>query len=205
MSPRHKTTIPQMVADGKHTAESAFVELGRHLKSAVGDPYNNRQNYLTVIMDRNTKTVDLIAQIKVTQWRVVNYAVLLVIAVTGAVQLVRMLIHTDWYKIALSAFSIVTIALVYIVAKTMMDKIESDLAFCREHTKLNEEMMNLTTGIQLLANRVVSLRKKDLAPKHNFEVSALENRNAFTIWLYAIILGSSVVACLVSQLLIWTA
>ena len=203
MRARRKTSIPELVAEKKDTAEAAFSELSKHLKSAIGDPYNTRQNYLAVLLDRNTKNVELIAQVKVTQWRVVNYAVLMVVAVTGAVQLVRDLIHADWYRIAVAAVAALSIILIYLVARLMMDKIESDLAFYREHSRLNEEMLNLTIGIQRLANHVVSLRKKALGVRHDFERSAEENRGVFTRWLYAIVAGSSVIALLVSQLLIW--
>jgi hypothetical protein len=203
MSARRRVSVPELIAQEDDSPAAAFAALSKHLKSGVGEPYNSRKNHLKVLMDRNTKNVELIAQAKVVQWRLVGYAIVLFIAMTLAVQLVRNLLNDDWYRIAIAAGCFASIAFAYVVAKMMMDKVEVDLALYREHSKLNEEMLNLTIGIPKLASRVVSLRGQALSSKHDFDYSAQENRRSFTLWLYALVAGSATIALAVCQLLIW--
>ena len=47
MRPRRKTSIPNLIAEAKNTPEAASSELSKHLKAAVGEPYNTRHNYVT--------------------------------------------------------------------------------------------------------------------------------------------------------------
>jgi glucan phosphoethanolaminetransferase (alkaline phosphatase superfamily) len=203
MSAKRRVSVPELIAQESDSPAAAFAALSKHLKSGVGEPYSTRKNYLKVLMDLNTKNVELIAQAKAVQWRLVSYAVVLVIAVTAAVQLARNLLNDDWYRIAISAGCLVAIAFVYVVARTMLEKVETDLALYREHSKLNEEMLNLTIGIHKLANRVISLRGQALSSKHDFDYSVQESRRTFTLWLHAIVTGSTIIALAVCQLLIW--
>jgi len=205
MAKSKTVTVPDMIEASTDTPAAALAILRKHLKSGIGERYESRTNYLKVILDGNSKNVEIIAQAKETQWRVLNYAILLLIAVTGAVQLIRALLPGDIYKAVVGASAAVCIALIYYAARKMIAKISDDLAFYREHRRINEEMLNITVGIQTLANKVVSSRREALTSKHDFSFSAEENRLIFTKWVNHITTGSAVVALIVYELLVWTA
>ncbi|MGO9308057.1 MAG: hypothetical protein ACLQDL_03425 [Spirochaetia bacterium] len=205
MAKSKKVTVPDMIEAHSETPAAALELLRKHLKSGIGERYESRTNYLAVIMDRNTKNVALIAQLKDTQWRVAYYAILLFAAVTGAVQLVRALVPEDiWWRAIAGAAAAVSLFLVFYASKKMMDKIVDDLALLREHSKLNEEMLNITVGIHILANKVVSSRREALQGRHDFSLSAEENRLIFANGIHAVMTGSFVFALIVCQLLVWT-
>jgi hypothetical protein len=123
MSAKRRVSVPELIAQESDSPAAAFAALSKHLKSGVGEPYSTRKNYLKVLMDLNTKNVQLIAQAKEVQWRLVGYAVVLVIAVAAAVQLARSLLNDDWYRIGISAGCLAAITFVYIAVRTMMDKV----------------------------------------------------------------------------------
>ena len=204
MAKSKKVTVPDMIEAHSDTPAAALELLRKHLKSGIGERYESRTNYLRIIMDRNTKNVELIAQVKDTQWKVAYYAILLFAAVTGAVQLIRALLPGDiWWRAIAGAAVAVSIAMVYYAARKMMAKISDDLVFFREHSKLNEEMLNITVGIHALANKVVSSRREALQSKHDFSFSAEENKLIFSDWINGITAGSAIVALIVCELLVW--
>ena len=204
MARSNKVTVPEIIASAADSPAAALAALRKHLKSGIGERYESRTNYLKVILDRTTKNAELIAQAKDSQWRVVNNAILLFIAVTGAVQLTRTLAPGIVYKAVIGAAAAISIALIYYVARKMMGKIGDDVAFYREHGKLNEEMLNMTVGIQTLANKVVITRNEALSSKHDFFFGAEENRLTFTSWMNRITMGSAIAALAVCELLIWS-
>jgi hypothetical protein len=177
--------------------------LRKHLKSGIGERYESRTNYLTVILDRNTKNVQIIARAKDTQWKVVICALLLFIAIAAAVQLTHRLMAGLVYETIVGAGAAIGVALIWYVARNMMVTIEHDLAFYREHGRLNDEMLNMTVGIQALASKVVSTRREALSSRHDFSSGAEDNRLTFTPWLNGIIGGAAIAALLVCQLIIW--
>ncbi len=204
MAKSKKVTVPDMIEAHGDTPAAALEVLRKHLKSGIGERYESRTNYLKVIMDRNTKNVELVAQVKETQWRVAYYAILLFIAVTGAVQLIRALLPADiWWRAIAGAAAALSLALVFYAGQKMMAKIGGDLALLREHGKLNEEMLNITVGIHLLASRVVSSRREALQSRHDFSLGAEEDRLIFTNWIQGITTGSFLFALIVCELLIW--
>ncbi len=203
MAKSKKVTVPDMIEAHNDTPAAALELLRKHLKSGIGERYESRTNYLKVIMDRNTKNVEIIAQVKETQWRVAYYAILLFAAVTGAVQLIRASLQEDIWRVIAGAAAALGIALVYYAARKMMARIGNDLAFFREHGKLNEEMLNVTVGIHALANKVVSSRREALQSRHDFSFSFEESRLIFADWINGITAGSAVAALIVCEILVW--
>jgi hypothetical protein len=199
-----KISIPELVEAKKSTPEQAIAFLRKHLKTGTTDTYQTKDNYFNEILDRNEKNAKLISETKATQWKIINYSILMYIAVNGAVQLTRALAGDLEYRIILSAVTALLLVLIYFVARRMMDKTEEDLSFYREHSKINEDMLNMTTGLQRLANEVVSARRPDLAEKHGFAFCAMQNQKIFTTWLYRVLAGSGVMALAVAELLIWS-
>lgn len=200
---RKRVTIPELLESSNQSPEQALAALRRHLKSGAGDAFQTKGNFLSEILDRNEKNAEIIAQTKATQWKIRNYAILLYVAVVGAIRLTNALNNTWAYEVALSAVTAVLIVLIYVVARRMMDKTEEDLAFYRAHSRVNEDMLNATTGTQKLANAVVSARNPEFAEKHDFSESAKSNRKVFSIWLYRILLGAGVIAMAVAEAMIW--
>jgi hypothetical protein len=204
MAKGKKVTVPDMIEAHSETPAAALELLRKHLKSGIGERYESRTNYLKVVMDRSTKNVELVAQVKETQWRVAYYAILLFAAVTGAVQLMRPLLPGDiWWRAIAGAVAAASLVLVLYAARKMMAKIWDDLVFLREHGKLNEEMLNITVGIHALANKVVSSRREALQSKHDFSFSSEESRLIFTTWINGVTTGSFILALIVCELLVW--
>lgn len=204
MAKSKKVTVPEIIEATTDSPAAALAALRKHLKSGIGERYESRTNYLKVILDRNTKNVQIIAQARDTQWRVMIHAILLFIASTGAVQLTRLLMPGIIYKAIVGAAAAIGIALIYYAARRMMGRIRDDIALYREHGKLNEEMLNMTVGIQTLANKVVSSRKDVLSSRHDFTFSTEENQLTFARWMNRVMAGSAIAALLVSELLVWS-
>jgi hypothetical protein len=187
----------------KLSEEQALASMRKYLKSSPGEAYQTKGNILAQIMDRNSKNVTLIAETKLTQWRIVNYSILLFAAIAGSIRLITPLSLLVGYKICLSIGAAVIMTLAFYVARKMMDKVNEDFDLYRQHSKLNEEMLCLTVGMPAVAIAVVSARRPDLAPKHDFSQSAQQNRAVFSDWLDRIIAGSGIVALVVAQLIVW--
>ncbi len=200
---KRRVTIQELLESNDKSPEQALAALRRHLKSGTGDAFQTKGNFLSEILDRNEKNAQIIAEAKATQWKIMNYSILLYVAVVGAVRLTNALNNTWLYEGILSVVAALLIALIYLVARRMMDKTEQDLAFYRAHSRVNEDMLNITTGTQKLANDVVSARNPVFAEKHDFSESAESNRRVFTIWLYRILLGAGVIAVAVAEAMIW--
>ena len=177
--------------------------LRKYLRNEQKDKYKTKVNFFTELIDRNSKNGTIISEIKETQWRITNYSVLLNVAAVGAIQLSKDLNTSLTYKIVLTIIIAIINVLIYFVSFRMMEKTEEDLDFYRQHSRVNEDMLNITTGLQNLANRIVSSRRPDLAPKHDFDESALQNRKIFSKWLFRIILGAGIVSFVISAALLW--
>jgi hypothetical protein len=158
---------------------------------------------LKVILDIHTKNADLIAQAKDTQWRVQSFAILLFVVVTGAVQLTRALWSGNIYRTVLGAGAAVCVGVIYYAARKIMGRVNDELIFYREYSKINEEMLNITVGIHALANKAVSSRREALSGIRDFAVTPEENRAEFTLWMYRLLAGSAFLAFLVCELLVW--
>jgi uncharacterized protein with PQ loop repeat len=200
---RKRVKIPDLLKFKQREPDEALALLRKHLKTAAGGSYHTVGTYFTEILDRNDKNAQVIGQIKDLQWRIVNYCVLLYVAIVGAVQLTKGTFTNLPNCIVAAVVSFVSMVLIYYVARRMMDKTVEDLAFYREHSRVNEEMLSITSGLQLLANEVVSSRRPDLRNKHEFSYSADQNSKVFTNWLGRIMVGAGIVALAVSQVLIW--
>jgi len=200
---RRVVSIADLLKGRQREPDEALTLLRKHLKAAAGGRYHTTGNYFAEILDRNEKNAQIIAEIKDVQWRITNYCILLYVAVAGAVQLTKGM-SRDWlYYLVSALIAVVSIGLVYYVARRMMDKTVGDLAFYREHSRVNEEMLNMTTGLQQLANELVSRRRPDMRNKHDFSYSADQNSTVFTEWLRRIMIGAGIVALAVTQVLIW--
>ncbi len=195
--------IPDLLKAKQRDPDEAIALLRKHLKTGTAGSYHTVGMYFTEILDRNEKNAQIIAQIKDMQWRIVNYCILLYVAIVGAVQLTKGIFTNLLNFIVATAVASISTMLIYYVARRMIDKTVEDLAFYREHSKINEEMLSITTGLQLLANEVVSSRHPELRNKHNFSYSADQNSKVFTHWLERIMVGAGIVAVAVSQILIW--
>ncbi len=205
MPARKKTTVPELIENEKTTSSAVIAALRKQLKSAVGEPYQTKANYLHVVMAIDEKNFSMVSELRTFQWRIVTYTVALYVAIAGAVQLVKGTFVSDLYKACLSGGVAVCIVLIYVAAKNMLDKIEEDWRVCREHRKLNDEMNNMTIGIEVLAKRIVTLRERELRRDQDFTYNAEESRKVLTEWLYRSVFGVGIVALAVCGLLIWTA
>jgi hypothetical protein len=200
---RRRVYISELVKADHSEFDEAFTKLRRHLKSGTGSPYQSKPNYLTAIFDLNNNNTKMISEIKFIQWRIINYSILLFIAVIGALQITNALFSTIVFKFIITSCIAISLSLIYFVAIRMMNKTNEDLDFYREHSKLNEEMLDVTLGLPNLINNVVSSRRPEFKAKHDFEISAFDNRMTFTIWLYRILAGSFILSFLVSVSIIW--
>jgi hypothetical protein len=203
MARSSKVTVPEIIESAADSPAAALAALRKHLKSGIGERYESRTSYLKVILDRATKNVEIIAQAKDTQWRVINVVILLLAAVTAAVQLTHLLWPGIIYRAVVGAAAAVGIALIYYAGRKMMGNINGDIAFYREHGKLNEEMLNMTVGIPTLANKVVMSRNEALSSKHGFFFTAEENRLTFANWMNRIAAGAAIAALAVCEMLVW--
>ena len=103
MAQSRKITVPEIIASAADSPAAALAALRKHLKSGIGERYESRTSYMRVIMDRSSKNIENIAGARDTQWRIINHAILLLVAVTGAVYLTHSLIPGIIYRIALGA------------------------------------------------------------------------------------------------------
>jgi hypothetical protein len=145
----------------------------------------------------------IISEAKQTQWRVANYTILLIAAAVGATRMLPIDKMPLWSKhlASLSVFAI--LGLILLVSVGMLRKTMEDLSFYRAHSKLNEELLNLATGLQCHSNAVVSARHPDMAAKHDFSISAKQNQSVFERWIQGVVIGASITAMIVTQVLIW--
>jgi hypothetical protein len=194
MARSSKVTVPEIIESAADSPAAALAALRKHLKSGIGERYESRTNYLGVILDRVTKNVEIIARARDSQWRVIHGAILLLVAVTAAVQLMHALVPGIMYRAVVGAAAAVGIALIYATGRNMMEKINGDIAFYREHGKLNEEMLNMTVGIPTLANKVITSRNEALSSRHDTSFSAEESRLTFTRWMNRTMAGAAVAA-----------
>jgi hypothetical protein len=203
MARNSKVTVPEIIESAADSPAAALAALRKHLKSGVGERYESRTSYLRVILDRNTKNFEIIAHARDSQWRVINGVILLLAAVTAAVQLTHQLWPGIVFKAVVGAASAAGILLIYSAGRKMMGSINSDIAFYREHGKLNEEMLNMTVGIHALANKVVAARNEALSSRHDVFFTAEENRLTFTSWMNRIMTGTAIAALAVCEMLVW--
>jgi hypothetical protein len=202
-TPRRKVYIKELVEDDHSETDHAFINLRKHLKSGTGSPYQAKPNFITAILDRDGKTEAAASENKALQWRIMGLAVALFFAVTAAVALTHSLSATLLFKGILSGCAAVSLALVLVAAIAMLDRTRMDLDFIREHGKLNEEMLNLTLGLQKLVNDTVASRRPEFRIRCDYAGNAYMERKAVIPWLYGICSGSFAFALLVCGALIW--
>jgi hypothetical protein len=203
MARNRKVTLPEIMEAATDSPAAALGILRKHLKSAIGERYESRTNYLNAILDRNTKNLEQIARAEDTQWKTANRALILYIAIVAAVQLTRTLMTGYVSKAVLGTAAAIGILLVFLAALRMLRTVQSDLALYQETGRLNEEMLNMTVGINALASRVISSRREALSGKHELMHRAGESRSIVVRWTQRMTAGCAVAACAVCELLIW--
>jgi hypothetical protein len=196
---RKTTTIPDLIEEDKMGPEQAMAALRKHLKSGTGAPYTDRRNYVTDVLARTAANAQALSQAKTAQWRITACALPLLAAVAAAVQLSRHLVDSLAYRAALAAVALAALALCCWVAKKLMNRTLADMSYCRENGKLNEEMLNLATGIGRLAAAVVAARRPELEDRRPWGEE--EDNRAVARLQYALVVGAAVIAAGLSALL----
>ena len=204
MARNRKVTVPEIMEAASDSPAAALGNLRKHLKSAIGERYESRTNYLRAILERNTRNLDLAARAEEMQWKTANRALLLFAAVTAAAQLTRALMTGYVYKAVLGAAAGAAILFVFLASRTMLRTIQSDLAMYQETGRLNEEMLNMTLGINALAGKVISSRQEAMSSRHEPAYSAGESKSIFNRWAGRVTVCCAAAACAVCELLIWS-
>jgi len=203
MARSRKVTVPEIMEAASDSPAAALGILRKHLKSAVGERYESRTNFLQVILERSMQNRDQIARAEEMLWKTANRAFLLFAAATAAVLLTRALMPGYIYKVILGAAAAAAILLAFLASRKMLQTIQSDLALYQETGKLNEEMLNMTIGINALASKVISSRREALSSRHEPMYSAAESRSISVRWTGRAIAGCAAAACAVCEVLVW--
>jgi hypothetical protein len=206
-----------------HTAEEAS-----QLKSAIHSMNEQSQDDLAGLYERLWRRIDesrqqpgqlpllhneimsklqslsgIISEVKGVQWKVTNYAILIMAATIAASQILNYSGVDSFVRLVFSEIALVLVGLLLVISLRMIWKTETDLKYYRAHVVLTEMIQDRICGMLSLTNSIVTEEHPELRRKPDQTSSAQENRTIFTVWFYTLIAASGAITLAIHFYLIW--
>jgi hypothetical protein len=148
------------------------------------------------LLNRKDGLFQIISEIKSVQWKIVNFTVLIFIAIIGLCQLI-VLRQNNLIAKSIICFGLCILTyIIYLFSIEMLFKTENDLKLYRGLTELNENLMSEITGIIDNSNEYIKLKLQDTNDRFDFEFSRKENTKYFTKPFLFIVSISGLITCI---------
>jgi len=179
-------TITELIEKDRKKTMSSFDDLKAKLQKLKGkiSPFEETSLIHSELMSALDNDVKNIAAQKDTQWRIVNYSLLIDAALITSLTFFSS--PSLWKVIYTKAIWIVAL-FVSIIATRMLSKTHGDLEYHRRCAADHKALKNIITGLHKTVEEHIVEKHAYLKDKPDDEKNARENENYFQIWFIPIV------------------